>query len=91
MLQISAAERAYVEEGVRVGVRADGRGRLDYRFFTLETGLITQANGMLVDHSKKKKGQENSIIANNTVEALNILCRRIREAATGNNGHFGGG
>jgi exosome complex component RRP42 len=55
MLQISAAERAYVEEGVRVGVRADGRGRLDYRFFTLETGLITQANGMLVDHSKKKK------------------------------------
>lgn len=47
MLRISQTERKYVEEGVKAGFRADGRSRLDYRNFTLESGIITQANGMI--------------------------------------------
>eukprot|EP01112_Ceratiomyxa_fruticulosa_P006464 TRINITY_DN1726_c0_g2_i1.p1 TRINITY_DN1726_c0_g2~~TRINITY_DN1726_c0_g2_i1.p1 ORF type:complete len:310 (+),score=67.05 TRINITY_DN1726_c0_g2_i1:61-930(+) len=42
---ISPSERNYLEQGVAKGVRVDGRGRLDYRHFTLETGLIVQTNG----------------------------------------------
>jgi hypothetical protein len=35
----------FVEEGVAQNIRVDGRGRLDYRPFSLETGIVTQANG----------------------------------------------
>jgi exosome complex component RRP42 len=45
MLRVSAAERRFIEGGVGLGVRGDGRPRLSYRHFTLETGLIVHANG----------------------------------------------
>ncbi|CAG8617556.1 15399_t:CDS:2, partial [Racocetra fulgida] len=42
---ISALEADYILKGIDDNLRADGRGRLDYREVILETGLITQANG----------------------------------------------
>ncbi len=46
MLRISAAEKLFIEGGVESGIRSDGRGRLDFRHLTLETGITSQANGM---------------------------------------------
>jgi hypothetical protein len=45
MPYLSQAERDYITEGVHSDLRADGRGRLDYRAMVLETGIISQANG----------------------------------------------
>ncbi|KAJ2960633.1 hypothetical protein NQZ79_g4042 [Umbelopsis isabellina] len=45
MPYLSQAERDYITEGVHSDLRADGRGRLDYRALVLETGIISQANG----------------------------------------------
>lgn len=45
MLKISKAEQEYLIQGVEQGIRNDGRGRLDFRSYTLETGIISQANG----------------------------------------------
>ncbi|CAG8433084.1 10713_t:CDS:2 [Diversispora eburnea] len=42
---ISPSELDYIIRGVDDNLRADGRGRLDYREVILETGLISQANG----------------------------------------------
>ncbi|CAG8494426.1 1528_t:CDS:2 [Paraglomus occultum] len=42
---ISPAEREYIINGVDHNIRADGRGRLDYRQIVVETGLISQASG----------------------------------------------
>ncbi|CAG8755069.1 12221_t:CDS:2 [Dentiscutata erythropus] len=42
---ISALEADYILKGIDDNLRADGRGRLDYREVILETGLITQAHG----------------------------------------------
>jgi exosome complex component RRP42 len=44
-LLISPAEREYIINGVDHNIRADGRGRLDYRRIVIETGLISQASG----------------------------------------------
>ena len=43
MLRISQAEKAYIEQGVEHNVRNDGREKLDYRHFSLETGIISFA------------------------------------------------
>ncbi|GAB5585592.1 hypothetical protein Unana1_00492 [Umbelopsis nana] len=45
MPYLSQAERDYITQGVHSDLRADGRGRLDYRAMVLETGIISQANG----------------------------------------------
>ncbi|PKY20584.1 ribosomal protein S5 domain 2-like protein [Rhizophagus irregularis] len=42
---ISPSENDYILRGVDSNIRADGRGRLDYRQIILETGLFTQASG----------------------------------------------
>jgi len=42
---LSPGEIRFIEEGVASNIRNDGRGRLDYRPFTLETGIISQTNG----------------------------------------------
>ncbi|KAL2916311.1 hypothetical protein HK105_204067 [Polyrhizophydium stewartii] len=42
---IGASERDFITKGVESGIRADGRGPLDFRQFFLETGMITQASG----------------------------------------------
>lgn len=42
---ISEAERAYIEEGATQGIRGDGRGMLDLRPVTLETGILAAASG----------------------------------------------
>ena len=43
--RISEPERKYVCEGVLQGIRADGRGRLDYRPLTVEVGVLPLAAG----------------------------------------------
>lgn len=45
MSLISDAEREYIEDGAEQGVRADGRGALDVRPMTLETGVLPNASG----------------------------------------------
>ena len=42
---LSTAERKYVAAGVAANVRADGRGRLDYRYVEVHTGVLPQCNG----------------------------------------------
>ncbi|CAG8483970.1 10468_t:CDS:2 [Ambispora gerdemannii] len=42
---ISHSERDYILRGVESNLRADGRGRLDYRQVTFETGVISQCSG----------------------------------------------
>lgn len=41
VLRISPAERHFIEEGIHHNIRNDGRERLDYRHFTLETGIVS--------------------------------------------------
>lgn len=40
-MQISQAEKYFIEQGVEHNVRNDGRARLDYRHYTLETGIVS--------------------------------------------------
>ena len=40
MLHISASEISFLRQGVEQDLRADGRGRLDYRAITLESGML---------------------------------------------------
>lgn len=42
---LSAGERRFLLAGVVQGIRADGRGRLDFRDISIETNLLPQANG----------------------------------------------
>ncbi|CAH1762801.1 5399_t:CDS:10 [Entrophospora sp. SA101] len=42
---ISPSEIDFIFKGVDDNIRADGRGRLDYRQVSLETGVISQASG----------------------------------------------
>ena len=42
---ISPSEVDFILKGVDENIRADGRGRLDYRQVVLETGVISQASG----------------------------------------------
>ncbi|XP_068226656.1 exosome complex exonuclease RRP42 [Palaemon carinicauda] len=44
-LNLSDAEKRYIVDGVKLGVRVDGRERLDYRQLELETGIVSTANG----------------------------------------------
>lgn len=43
--KVSESEVKFIEGGVSSNVRADGRGRLDFRPIEIETGVIPQANG----------------------------------------------
>jgi exosome complex component RRP42 len=45
MLRLSKSESLYIEEGIKQDVRNDGRQKLDFRPFKLETKLIVQSNG----------------------------------------------
>jgi exosome complex component RRP42 len=42
---VSASEVRFVREGLLKNLRTDGRGRLDFRYLSLETGVLIQANG----------------------------------------------
>lgn len=44
-LLLSPSETDYIKKGVECAIRADGRGRLDQRQASIETGLINQASG----------------------------------------------
>eukprot|EP00761_Pharyngomonas_kirbyi_P001491 gb/GECH01001495.1/.p1 GENE.gb/GECH01001495.1/~~gb/GECH01001495.1/.p1 ORF type:complete len:297 (+),score=58.88 gb/GECH01001495.1/:1-891(+) len=44
-LSLSKSEEEYIIEGVTEDLRADGRGRLDFRGFNIELGIVPQANG----------------------------------------------
>ena len=42
---LSQSERSYIESGIHSNLRADGRPRLSFRPFTLQTQVIPQASG----------------------------------------------
>jgi len=42
---LSAAERAYIQQGIEQNVRYDGRARLDYRPFSVQLDAVPTANG----------------------------------------------
>lgn len=44
-MKLSEAEKRYLIDGVKLGVRVDGRGPYDYRQLELETGVLDTANG----------------------------------------------
>eukprot|EP00457_Paulinella_chromatophora_P011836 gb/GEZN01011999.1/.p1 GENE.gb/GEZN01011999.1/~~gb/GEZN01011999.1/.p1 ORF type:complete len:289 (+),score=33.99 gb/GEZN01011999.1/:132-998(+) len=44
-MEISHSERVFIRQGVEQNVRNDGRGRMDYRFFNVQTDVIPHANG----------------------------------------------
>ncbi|CAM9524218.1 unnamed protein product [Choristocarpus tenellus] len=44
-LNTSKSEREYVTLGVELGIRGDGRGRLDYRAVAVQAGVLPQSNG----------------------------------------------
>lgn len=41
-LNTSSSEREYVALGVELGMRGDGRGRLDYRSLSVQAGVLAQ-------------------------------------------------
>lgn len=45
MIKISPSEKQFIIDGIKQNMRNDGRSRLDYRSFTVETGIVSQANG----------------------------------------------
>ncbi|KAK7074882.1 Exosome complex component RRP42 [Halocaridina rubra] len=44
-INLSDAEKRYIVDGVKLGIRVDGRESLDYRQLEIETGLVDTANG----------------------------------------------
>lgn len=42
---VSATEAEYIRRGFEDGLRADGRGCMDFRQIEIDTGMITQATG----------------------------------------------
>jgi len=42
---LSHSERLFIKKGVELNVRNDGRARMDYRGFTVNTGVIPHASG----------------------------------------------
>ncbi|CAN0115080.1 unnamed protein product [Phaeothamnion confervicola] len=44
-VEISRSEKAYISQGVELGIRGDGRGRLDYRGIMVDADGLAQANG----------------------------------------------
>lgn len=45
MVGLSSSERKFLEGGIAQGLRNDGRGRHDFRSFSIDVGTIPQANG----------------------------------------------
>ncbi|KAM9985422.1 hypothetical protein ACTFIZ_008961 [Dictyostelium cf. discoideum] len=45
MQKISPSESLFIQQGVENNIRSDGRNRVDYRNFAIETGEIIHANG----------------------------------------------
>jgi exosome complex component RRP42 len=45
MIKISNSEKQYIIDGIQQNMRTDGRSRLDYRAFSVETGIVSQTNG----------------------------------------------
>lgn len=43
-LNTSSSEREYVALGVELGMRGDGRGRLDYRSLSVQAGVLAQVS-----------------------------------------------
>lgn len=62
--KISASEQRYVVSGVEQNMRSDGRSRLDYRQFSVETGVQTQTNGS----ARVKLGQHTDVLVGIKVE-----------------------
>ena len=48
-LDTSTSEREYVALGVELGMRGDGRGRLDYRSLSVQAGVLAQVR--LCEHT----------------------------------------
>jgi len=44
-VMLSLSERRFIKDGVDDNMRLDGRERMDFRSFTVETDVVTQANG----------------------------------------------
>ena len=44
-MSISDSQRAYIYDGVKLNVRADGRGCGDFREYYIESGNLLQADG----------------------------------------------
>uniref|UniRef100_A0A0C9RSH6 Ribosomal RNA-processing protein 42 n=1 Tax=Wollemia nobilis TaxID=56998 RepID=A0A0C9RSH6_9CONI len=45
MVGLSLAEQHFIQGGIAQDLRSDGRGRQDFRSFSIEAGVIPQANG----------------------------------------------
>lgn len=45
MVGLSLGEKNFLQGGIAQDIRTDGRGRQDFRSFSIETGVIPQANG----------------------------------------------
>lgn len=43
--KICDSERAFISEGLKLGIRRDGRGQLDNRVFNVELGTIVNGYG----------------------------------------------
>ena len=48
-LNTSASEREYTALGVELGMRGDGRGRLDYRTLSVQAAVLAQVGPVRVD------------------------------------------
>lgn len=45
MIKISESEKLFIIDGIQQNVRTDGRTILDFRPFSIETGIVPQTNG----------------------------------------------
>ncbi|CAM6092665.1 unnamed protein product [Calypogeia fissa] len=45
VVDLSSSEKSYIASGIAVDLRGDGRGRQHFRSFSIDTGIIPQANG----------------------------------------------
>ncbi len=46
---LASAQRRYISAGVADNVRADGRGRLDYRYVEVYTSVLPQCNDKTIN------------------------------------------
>lgn len=75
--RLSPAELAYLSAGVSANLRADGRARLDYRAFSVETGVVPHANGS----ARLRLGEGTDVMA--AVNLSMIVPEQTASSATG--------
>ncbi|KAA0031919.1 exosome complex component RRP42-like [Cucumis melo var. makuwa] len=90
MVGLSTGEKLFIQAGIAQDLRTDGRGRLTYRPISIETDVISQANGSarvrmggteVIATVKAELGRPNPMQSNKGKVSISVDCSPIAEPA----------